>query len=106
MPKRNPNKKIFEDADIVPAEAHAKPTEPAQADAALEAPVPDSDEPGAQETPSHVESPVASEEAANEGSPDNILDDVRRALIEDEAHDKEQEQPKWWRRIGRGSRKS
>lgn len=42
---------------------------------------------------------------SDELSPDDLLDDVRRSLIEDEAQEN-REQPKWWKRIGRGSRKN
>jgi hypothetical protein len=38
-----------------------------------------------------------------EESPDDLLDDVRKSLLEEEAN--QEEQPKWWRRIGRSSRK-
>ena len=39
-----------------------------------------------------------------EETADDILDDVRRSLIEDEEHTHEKE-TKWWKRIGKGSRK-
>lgn len=40
---------------------------------------------------------------AEDESPDDLLDDVRRALIEDDAQ-KSQKQPKWWNRIGIGGK--
>jgi len=47
---------------------------------------------------------AAMESESDEESADDILDDVRRALIEDEEHSHEKE-TKWWKRIGKGSRK-
>jgi len=38
-------------------------------------------------------------------SADDLLDDVRRSLITDAADVEEAEKSKWWKRIGRGSRK-
>jgi hypothetical protein len=59
--------------------------------------------PTAQSDVAAAESPTA--ESA-ETLADDLLEDVRRSLIEEEeAHEKE-EQPKWWKRIGRGSRKA
>ena len=42
---------------------------------------------------------------AKDESADDLLEDVRRSLIEEEAHDQEA-QPKWWKRIRKGSRKN
>jgi len=47
---------------------------------------------------------AALEAESVEESADDVLDDVRRALIEDEEHSHEKE-TKWWKRIGKGSRK-
>ncbi len=62
-----------------------------------------------------MDEPVVSHEDVNpddqlktgqdDSSPDDILEDVRRSLIEEEARGKEA-QPKWWKRIGKGSRKN
>lgn len=108
MSKKKRDKKIFEDLEIVSAEAHAESTEAAKADAEHDAPVPDANLENAAETSVPQELPSSVEPSGDPNdsvSPDDILDDVRRSLIEDEAHAHE-EQPKWWRRIGRGSRKS
>lgn len=103
MSKKKPNKNIFENAEIVPAEVHARSTEAARADTEHDAPIPDLNEANTQETLVHAESPVTVE--PTDQAADDIMDDVRRSLIEGEAQEKE-EQPKWWRRIGKGSRKS
>lgn len=47
------------------------------------------------------ESPVAAH--ADESSADDLLEDVRQSLIEEEA-DQQQKESKWWRRIGRKKR--
>jgi len=44
------------------------------------------------------------EDAEQETSTDDLLDDVRRSLIEAES-DKDQKESKWWRRIGRKTKK-
>ena len=52
-----------------------------------------------------VETESIPEPKAEQLSPDDLLEDVRRSLIEEqEEHDKEA-RPKWWQRIGIGSRK-
>lgn len=110
MPKKNKNKdkNIFEDLEVVSAEANAQLTEEAKAggeqDESLSVQQPENVEEMPSQTALDAEqaAPVAEDE-----SPDDILEDVRRSLIEDEAHDHDkEEQPKWWRRIGKGSRKS
>lgn len=109
MPKRNRTKKIFENLQIESAEVKAGSTEKAKADAEQEAPVPDPNQVIQGESSLKVDT-SSIEQSDNEvsdesdESPDEILDDVRRSLIEDEAHEKEN-QPRWWRRIGKGSRR-
>jgi hypothetical protein len=51
-----------------------------------------------EESPS--EDSLNSEDAEEENSNEDLLDDVRRSLIEEEG-DKGQKESKWWRRIGR-----
>lgn len=41
--------------------------------------------------------------AEDKENPDDLLEDVRKSLLEEEAQ--EEEHPKWWRRIGRSSRR-
>lgn len=60
----------------------------------------------AQEAPVSDENvSVTSEPASTELTPDDILDDVRRALIEEDETEATEKQSKWWRRIGRGPSK-
>jgi hypothetical protein len=47
----------------------------------------------------------AAQDASDEDSADDLLEDVRRSLIEEETTHEQAEQSKWWKRIGRGSRK-
>ena len=49
------------------------------------------------------ESPHA-EAVEEQSSPDDLLDDVRQALIQEES-DKDQKESKWWRRLGRKAKK-
>jgi hypothetical protein len=85
-----------------------EPISPADQDAApanenMTEPVSEPQEPSvpsADETAA-VDSSHAADEAAEVPSPDDLLDDVRRALIEDEAHES-QKTSKWWKRIGIG----
>lgn len=44
------------------------------------------------------------EHSGEDESADDLLDDVRRSLIEDATHT-EEKQTKWWKKIGKGSRK-
>lgn len=60
----------------------------------------------AQEAPvSDVDENTSAQGAPDAVSPDDLLDDVRRALIEDEAQESQEKQSKWWRRIGKGAGK-
>jgi hypothetical protein len=105
MSKKKEIKKIFENLEPESNEAHPElkdtvHSEPAQAD--ISAGQEKVEEPAAPSEVSAVEPARAGEE---ETSSDDILEDVRKSLIEEEeAHEKEQ-QPKWWKRIGRSSRK-
>jgi hypothetical protein len=110
MPKKNRNKKIFEDLEIASAEAHAGSTEPTGGDAEHSTLLlPGQGQENEEQAPAQVDASAGgeqSEHAAEEMSPDDILADVRHTLIEDETHEKEGQSQKWWRRIGRGSRKN
>jgi hypothetical protein len=93
--------------EIESAEMNAESTESANADAEHETPISDSNQENQQEVPVQMDGPSAEQSNTDldDETPDDLLDDVRRSLIEDEAQGKE-EQPKWWRRIGKGSRKN
>ncbi len=107
MPKKKPSKQIFENAQIESAEANVEPTKPAKADPQEEAVLPD---PNAQEET--VEVPASEEQSSSEASEtsasvkeetsaEDLLEDVRRSLIEDEETQKGEKKSKWWRRRGK-----
>ena len=82
-----------QDAD----QANENITEPVPAP--QEAPVPDPDE----AVSAHASQ--AADDTPESPSPDDLLEDVRRALIEDEEAQESQKQSKWWKRIGIGGSK-
>jgi len=125
MSKKKPIKKIFESASIESADVNDPLTESDRADesseeASLETNSPeevtessseDSLVPGqedaaiAESVPVDVDSAGSPpENAEEETSTDDLLNDVRRSLIEAES-DKDQKESKWWRRLGRKAKK-
>jgi hypothetical protein len=88
MTKKNQRKNKPESTENDSTEASAEVTESAQADAQSEA----------------IPSDSASREEVGEISADDLLDDVRRSLIEEEG-DKDQKDSKWWQRIGKKGKK-
>lgn len=42
----------------------------------------------------------------DEFSPDDLLDDVRQSLIEEDAKAEQEKKPSWWQKLGSGSRKN
>jgi hypothetical protein len=127
MGKKNRIKKIFESMPLESAEAKKDLAESAQAEAKDEAVSAEQTPPEAgieaseneqqpsgeeqvppqaeMETPtseqqSSGEEPGTSASAEEEISPDDLLEDVRRSLIEDEI-EQEKKPSKWWRRIGK-----
>ena len=46
------------------------------------------------------EEPI-SDDTENQSSSDDLLEDVRRSLIEEDETDKNKKEAKWWRRLGR-----
>jgi AAA ATPase containing von Willebrand factor type A (vWA) domain len=118
--KKHESKKIFENMPVepdevphgtsnaaVPADETSTPlTEAEQAES--EAPALEQAADKSEETAPNADESAAesSNPESDEVSPDDLLEDVRRSLIqEEESRDKEQ-QPKWWKRIGRSSRKN
>jgi hypothetical protein len=85
MTKKNRKEKKDNPPDIDPAEVEATESLPAESEAAAT----DSDEPQA---------------ADDDNSIEDILDDVRRSLIEDEA-EADQKKPAWWNRRSKGKPK-
>jgi hypothetical protein len=126
MSKKKPIKKIFESASIESADVNDPLTEAAQADAASEETsletnspeevteasgedslIPEQEEAGTAESgPVDVDSAEPPQEnAEEETSTDDLLDDVRRSLIEAES-DQQKKGSKWWRRLGRKEKKA
>ena len=93
------NEDVDKNEELVPAETDAQVTEPTP------------DESEAEEVKVEQEDKARSEMSEDESSeedelsPDDLLGDVRRSLIEDSAEKEQVEQSKWWKRIGRGGRK-
>jgi len=91
-------------------EASAEVTESAAAEGQTEAASPETDSPQevmestSQSEESSAETALTSEQA-EETSPEDLLEDVRHSLIEEEL-DKTKKESKWWRRIGRKSRET
>lgn len=107
MSKKKEIKKIFENLELESSEAHAEPTPPASAAQETPAPGPEpAEEQGV--LPVSGTGQAQPEPAAQEGeevSPDDLLEDVRKSLLEDDAQEQKEKQPKWWKRFGRSSRK-
>src|SRR5215216_329770 len=104
--KKKESKKLFEGMSVEPE--HANPELPESAHAQEEQAAETLDENAAEQpVVLNADNNLNNESQAkpDESTADDVLEDVRRSLIEEEqAHEKE-EQPKWWKRIGRGSRK-
>lgn len=118
MTKKKRNKKIFESMEIESAEANAelKDSEKGQTEATPAEATPqevavemsESDEPHQDEElePSPNAMPASDEPADNdETSPDDLLEDVRKSLIEDETAKDEKKSKKWWRRAAKSLQK-
>jgi len=111
--KKTPVKKIFENTEIESVEAHTESTDLAQVERPVEqgavAEMSEGDEQAASEESLSVLDPApASDESVNvpdETSADDLLDDVRRSLMEDETLAEEKKSKKWWRRGAKGSKK-
>jgi hypothetical protein len=110
MSKKKPTKRIFESTSIESADVNDELTEsiPAEesseeisADTNIEEA--DTEGPAGNEDAASVNS-LESEDAEQETSTDDLLEDVRRSLIEAES-EKEQKESKWWRRIGRKAKR-
>ncbi len=112
MAKKNQIKKIFESMPVESAEGNDEITSSTQAaQQSEETPSEPNPQEAAMETSPNEES-LSSEEAptstnaeAEESSPEDLLEDVRRSLIEEETEESQKE-TKWWRRIGRKSKKA
>ena len=103
--KKNEPKKLFENMAVEPEHAHQENPESEPVHEEHEAETLEKNEVEQSAVPNADATVDDQIKAESDESPDDILEDVRRSLIEEEqAHEKE-EQPKWWKRIGKGSRK-
>ncbi|MGH7809425.1 MAG: hypothetical protein ACREP5_04005, partial [Candidatus Binatia bacterium] len=135
MPKKKREKKIFDSMQIESAKANAEPTESANVEvevtpadsipqearasaersASVEQPPGEESEPALtselpsseQAEPALTDAPAsdAPARAEQESSADDLLEDVRRSLMEEEVQTDEKNQKKWWRRIAKGLQK-
>jgi hypothetical protein len=127
MTKKPRKKKKIESAEIQSVESNAESaestesTESIQADQQVEAALPDPVEQEVAAETSESEEQPASEESlpvlneapasdepvsvSQETSTDDLLDDVRRSLMEAETLEEEKKSKKWWRRVAKGSKK-
>lgn len=122
MPKKNRKKNrvtnIFEKTEIESVEANVESPEPVKSQE--EAILPDSileegtELPQSEDQPSSMESDPAQDDALTSNastsreeqtSTDDLLDDVRQSLIEDETVKDEKKSKKWWRRVAKGLQK-
>jgi hypothetical protein len=97
--KNKKSKKLDGDVEQESAEINENTTDSAAA--AEEPSVPESHGSGTPDA--SASDPV--DDVSRELTPDDLLDDVRRSLIEEDETAENQKQSKWWRRIGRGSSK-
>ena len=109
MSKKKEFKKIFDNMEPESTEAHVDLTKPSKADEAENTSAPHVDTVTDEVTGVSVENLSVgqmqlADERTEEISPDDLLGDVRKSLIEDEAQEGAK-QPKWWKRIGRSSRR-
>ena len=102
MAKRNRKSEKFNEMESEAAAADAEIKGSAHAESLNEATPPD---PSPQEEAVDM-SPEGqiSSDTESESSSEDLLDDVRRSLIEEEETDKSKKETKWWRRIGRKER--
>ena len=100
MSKNNQNPQENESAELESGEANAGRTESTPADATS----PETSSQEINETNAENEDSVPSEDV-EETSSDDLLEDVRRSLIEEET-EKTEKESKWWRRIGRKAKKA
>src|ERR1051325_7208809 len=108
MAKKNQIKKIFEDMPMESAETNSEMTEPVSADSQTEATPSDQNpeqevEESSQEAEQRSEETSPASTSTEDVSPEDLLDDVRRSLLEQEA-DQSPKESKWWRRIGKKSK--
>lgn len=94
-----------EESEVVSAESTVGETEPTLNESDAVASIAEKQD-GIE--PFQIEDPNVTVEAIqnpeDEISADDLLEDVRRSLIEEDTHKQAEEKPKWWKRIGRGQK--
>jgi hypothetical protein len=100
--KKNGSKNLFDNMPVEPE--HAPQGNPESEQDKTQA-----QQPGAGDESAIPAKASASEQPkpeAADSATDDILEDVRRSLIEEEANQEQEGQQKWWKRIGRKSRRN
>ncbi len=98
MPKKDKDSKQFNEMEDESSAADTDSTPSAPAETVSESISSDTSPQEAAEMSSEEQ---ISADTENESSSDDLLDEVRRSLLEGEEADKNKKEKKWWRRIGR-----
>src|SRR5690349_18699299 len=101
--KKNGSKNIFDNMPVEPEHMPDENSAGKDDKAPVQQNSPD-EEPAAPTADSKIDQQPKPE--TPDTSKDDILEDVRRSLIEEEATKEEEGQQKWWKRIGRKSRRN
>lgn len=104
--KNKKNEETLDQNEVELVEDKIPETEPASDE--IEAVVVDADPVEDDDTSSKMDEPVEEVqlEVEDEFSPDDLLDDVRRSLIEENAQIEEEKKPSWWQKLGGGRPKT
>jgi len=97
--KKDSENKQDEQEELVSAETDSQNVESDMSDHDAEIPSENHEE------EESVQSDASHSDAEVELSADDLLEDVRRSLIEEKVETDEKENSKWWKKIGKGSRK-
>ena len=106
MAKKNRFKNLFESTSIESADAHPEREEAAPVEQD-ETTSPASDSGQEMDAPARDEQEVTESQASlSADAADDVLDDVRRSLIEEETEEKAQKESRWWRRMGKREKRA
>ena len=98
MPEKNTESEQFNETDNEPAPADTENTPSVPSETMDESA---SSNMSPQETMELSPEEQISADTENDSSSDDLLEDVRRSLIEEDETDKNKKEAKWWRRLGR-----
>jgi hypothetical protein len=98
MTKKNSESKQFNEMDDESAAADTEITPGVPSETVNQ---PSSADMGSEETVDLSPEEEITADTENESSSDDLLEDVRRSLIEEDETDKNKKEAKWWRRLGR-----